>query len=74
MDMNVFDWREYFNRRDSDEPTRDALIEKAFQQYVEGHDRIEDKSENEREEHFATFKASWLIAEMMFRTQGITKP
>ena len=65
--MEVFNWdnlREELSitrKRD----TRDIVIERAFQQWIEGHDGYEDKSKPEMDELFHIFKAAWIIRDTL---------
>lgn len=63
--MNIFDWEDFRKRLEAKEPTRDAVIARAFEQYVNGNDSFEDKSSAEMSDYFATFRSAWILSEMM---------
>lgn len=65
--MTVFDWEEFRQRMIDYQPTRAAMIVRAFEQYVKGNDSFEDISTAEMEDHFQTFKSAWLLSEMTSR-------
>ena len=69
--MDVFDWEEFRKRVLEYQPTRAAIIVRAFEQYVSGNDSFEDKSSAEMSDYFETWKSAWILCELMSR--GVPK-
>lgn len=61
--MNVFDWEEIRIRLQGKQATRDAIIKVAFQQWIDRHSDLDDKSGCELQELFGLFAAGWIICE-----------
>ena len=60
--MTVFDWEELRPKLQK-QATRDATIEAAFQQWIDGSDCYDDMSSCELQGLFDLFRASWIICE-----------
>ncbi len=70
----LFNWPAFRRRLEAKEPTRDAVIEKAFVQYVKGNDSFEDKSTAEMSDFRLTFKAAWILSEMISNPPPAPEP
>ena len=64
INMDIFDWQEFRDNDQSTQRTRDTVITKAFEQYMEGNDWFNDLSSIEMQSYFSTFRAAWIIHEM----------
>lgn len=64
MEWDVF--REEVGKKN---PTRDAVIEQAFNGFADGHSAFSEKSSAEKQEAFYTFRSAWILSEM-FRHQS----
>jgi len=61
--MIVFDWTTIQPKFKDGQPTREAVIKSAFQQWLDGNDGYEDLNRAELQGLFDTFRASWIICE-----------
>ena len=60
--MIAFDW-DTIRPKLAVQPTREAVIKSAFQQWLDGNDGYEDISTPELQSLFDLFRASWIICE-----------
>ena len=60
--MIAFDW-DTIRPKLAVQPTREAVIKSAFQQWLDGNDGYEDMSTPELRALFDLFRASWIICE-----------
>lgn len=67
--MDIFDWQEFREELDRTQPTRDAVISRAFEQYRKGNDGFDEMSSAELSGAFATFRAAWILSEVVRHAQ-----
>ena len=61
--MIAFDWDTVRPKLNDGQPTREAVIRSAFQQWLDGNDGYEDLNDLELQGLFDLFRASWIICE-----------
>ena len=61
--MIAFDWDTVRPKLNDGQPTREAVIRSAFQQWLDGNDGYEDFNDLELQGLFDLFRASWIICE-----------
>jgi len=61
--MNVFDWEKIRQKLHEKQPTRNAAIKAAFQQWINGSDCYDDMSSCEIDNLFDVFQGAWIICE-----------
>src|SRR6185295_18247 len=62
--MDIFDCEKFRERLVDCQPTRAAVIVRAFEQYVKGNDSFKDKSSAQMDDYFETFRSAWILSEM----------
>lgn len=65
--MVIFDWNTIRAKYNDKQPTREAVIRAAFQQWVDGNSCFADANSLEMGAFYDVFKASWLICEETMR-------
>ncbi len=61
--MTAFDWDIIRPRLNESQPTREAVIRSAFQQWIDGSDCYDDLNSLELQGLLDLFRASWIICE-----------
>lgn len=63
----IIEWGKFRKALDEKNLTQEAVIKKAFEEYVKGNDSFEDKSTAQMQDYFATFRSAWILSELFVR-------